>query len=158
MSTPLASLTDFEVRLGRPLEGPEAARAEAALSDASEIIRAHAETNWSEGEVPGAIQVITLAAARRVWDNPDGRTSTTEGLGAHNEGATWANPTTDVYLTASEKATIDKVVGRRSGLGTISITRGPLETAGADYLPVTYEPSGLPGKPMPWIDRVDDLS
>ena len=131
MLPPLASLTDFTNRLGRPVGSTEdAARAEAALVDASSIVRVEAGTTWMNdagtalGAVPDAIATVVLAVARRVFDNPEGLIN--ESLGSYAAGM--ANPTSDVYLKASERATIAKVVNPGGGIGTLSTTRGPLET------------------------------
>lgn len=134
MLPPFASLPDFEARLGRTLAvGEETARAEAALADASAIIRAEAGVTWASNgaltsDLPDSIVTITLAVARRVFDNPQGLQAETESLGGHSHTEQWANASTDVYLKASERAIIAKVTPTASGIGTLSTTRGDLDT------------------------------
>jgi hypothetical protein len=77
---PLATLPDLEIRLGQTLvSAPEAARAEAALTDASSIIRAEANRQWDVDPVPDAIKALALRVARRLFLNPDGFAQETTG-------------------------------------------------------------------------------
>ena len=152
MLPPLASLTDFTDRLGRPLSGVDATRAESAIRDASAIVRTEAGENWVDvngdlTEVPEAIVAITMAVARRSWENPSGKTTTSEGIGQYTEANGWANASADVYLKASEKAIIRAVTGRSGGVGTLSTTRGHLETPS-----VLSGSDGFVGPPIIWGD------
>ena len=82
------------------------------------------------------LKAVTLEAAQRRLRNPEGATTRSEGLGPFTEAVTVDG--SNVYFTKSEKASIVAAVqecypsGGFTGLGTISTTRGPLETAMID--------------------------
>lgn len=74
MATPLATVEMLAARLGRSLEDntPDRARAEAALEDVSARARSVADQSWTDPEkVPDAVVTVVLAAARRIFTNPD---------------------------------------------------------------------------------------
>lgn len=80
------------------------------------------------------LRSVTLEAARRRLANPEGATTRSETMGPFSTSTTVAAD--NVYLTKAEKADIAEAVrlayptdGGFTGLGTISTTRGPLETA-----------------------------
>lgn len=82
MSLPaLAAVADLEVRLGKSCDGP---RAQAALDDASALIRAEAGKTWVDDDgnldgVPDIIATLAMKVARRALMNPDEYTSETVG-------------------------------------------------------------------------------
>lgn len=131
MLPPFATAAGFQGRLGRPFrDEDERSRAEAALDDASAIIRAWADgTTWVtdgalDADLPDAIVAITYAVARRVFDNPDAVTQSS--IGPYSE--TIDNASADVYLKKSEKELISRLTRTTGGIGTLATTRGALET------------------------------
>ena len=79
MATPLADVSALEARLGETLTGTERARAEAALSDASALVRVYG-LPWPDPlTAPDVAVSVTLAAAERKVRNPEGYRSEMEG-------------------------------------------------------------------------------
>jgi hypothetical protein len=109
-------VTDLATRLGVPLSGADAERAQAALEDATALALAevpHLAAQWLHA-APEAAHVVILKAARREWENPQGIRSET----VDDHSATVAI-TSGVYLTASERATLARVAGARGFTGSI---------------------------------------
>ncbi|GAA2068462.1 hypothetical protein [Williamsia deligens] len=74
MTTPLATIDALAARLGRTFdpETPDYVRAESALVDVSARARSVAEQAWTDPtKVPDAVVTVVLAAARRIFTNPD---------------------------------------------------------------------------------------
>lgn len=96
------------------------------------------------------LQSVTIEAALRRLRNPEGATQRSEGLGPFTESVTMSAD--NVYLSREEKADVAQAAelaypsGGFPGLGTISTTRGPLETAavcgGVSGDPVADDPFG----------------
>lgn len=163
MSLPaFATVGDLiERRPGGVSEG-DRARAQAALDDASALIRAEVGADWLDPDdslrlavnVPGIFLSVACSAARRAFDNPDGLQS--EQLASGYQAA-YANSSSDVYLTAAERRVIRKAAGI-STLWTQSTTRDPdglgLETANVADGPTTLVPVDPPGQPVPWTTEV----
>lgn len=118
----LAEISALELRLGLEtgsLQGADLARAQAALDDASALVRAEAGKDWLEQveaswEVVAPAQVVTIVikASLREYKNPDGFTS--EQLGDYsyrteNNGG--------VYLTEDER----RIVRMAAGVGGAGI-------------------------------------
>lgn len=117
---PLAEVSDLEDRLGRPLNDAESARAEAALEDASALVREEARRDFAEG-APPAVQAVVLTSSLRVMRNPEGYVA--EQIGSYSYRR--KEDDTAVYLTPAEKA----IVGRYrqasgTGLWSLGTTRG----------------------------------
>lgn len=73
-SEPLATVEQLAARLGETLtpETPDYVRAEAAIEDVSERARSIAgQPTWSAGTAPAAVRAVVIAAARRIYTNPD---------------------------------------------------------------------------------------
>lgn len=122
---PLASVEQLAVRLGRDLDGADAKRAEAVLEDVSAAARGVSKQEWlNSAEVPGDVVGAVLAAARRLFTNPDGFVQQSLGPFANTRAA--ATVTADVFL-ASELAVLKRALPRKP-LWTLSTTRGD-----ADY-------------------------
>lgn len=125
----LATVEMLNGRLSEPAEGDDdLSRAQAALEDASTLIRSETATTWVtdgalDDDVPDVVVMVTLAVARRAYLNPDGIRQETLADHSVTYGGTGA-----VYLTGAERALVRKAVGL-GGIGTISTTRGPLETS-----------------------------
>jgi hypothetical protein len=146
MLPPFASLDDLEQRLG---PAADAARAVAALEDASALIRAEAGQTWvTEGvldeDTPAILAVVCLAVARRVIENPNGVASETLG----DASVSYENASGDVYLTAGEKRLVRRAAGVSGAMGSIDLEIGTpgwsgevIYVAGQDEpMPFTYEP------------------
>ncbi|QMU72143.1 hypothetical protein [Streptacidiphilus sp. P02-A3a] len=73
MAAPLADVDALATRLGWSLAGPDADVAEAALADASALVRAVAGMPWLDATTAPDIAVsVVLAAAERRVRNPEG--------------------------------------------------------------------------------------
>lgn len=85
--TPLADLSALEDRM----TVDDTNRALAALDDASAFVRAAAGADWVDAEgnldaVPAVVVAVTLAVARRLYENPDGFESETIGDYTYRRG------------------------------------------------------------------------
>lgn len=130
----LATRSDLEARLGATLPVSQYLQADARLADASEIVRAYAGKTWLneagdalEG-VPEQIAGVVASMVERATRNPDGTTAETAGPFSRSFGVAASDR---LYMTKSEKMVVRAAAGRL-GLGSISTTRGPLETASVD--------------------------
>ena len=145
-----ASVEDLEDRLGRALEDADLMRAQAALDDASALIRVEAGTGvtWDSiddvgAAYQGAIVAVTLAVARRVMENPELAQSKSMG----DASVTFGDSSNDVFLKASERRLIHRAAGR-SALGYVDLEVGTpawtgdfIDVVGQDEpMPFTYEP------------------
>lgn len=109
----LAEVSALELRLGfetGTLQGPDLARAQAALADASALVRAEANKAWldSDSNVTAPAQVVTIVvkAALREFKNPDGFTS--EQMGDYSYRTDNAG---GVYLTEDERRIVRSAAG-----------------------------------------------
>lgn len=144
---PLSEVSDLEVRLRRTLEGEEIAAAAAALADASSLARAEGRQDWWTAEggltVPDAVVTVVLAAAKRVFGNPDGLISETVGPFTRRRSDESAS---GVYLTETEKAIVRRFRSTSPGLWTQRTTRldpGD-EAAGTVFLEDSFGSELLP--------------
>ena len=109
MADPLATSADLEARLGETLSGPDVARAEALLEDASILVRDVAEKpDWTAETAPARAIQITLAVALRAYNNPDGLIS--ERLGDASWGW-WHGTQPGIYLTKDEEQALRRLGG-----------------------------------------------
>lgn len=139
----LATLEQLEVRTPGGLT--DTSRAQAALDDASAMVRSIAGKTWTtEGEldedIPGIVTVVTCAAARRVLANPDGLTQ--EGIDDYSYSIANASP--DVYLTKAERAAIRSAAGR-AGVWTLGTTRTGIDDT--QYVDVVGQDEPIPFLP-----------
>ncbi|MEV4443607.1 hypothetical protein AB0K09_32365 [Streptomyces sp. NPDC049577] len=111
----LADLADLERRYGGTLTGAEREQAEAALDDASAIVRAHGNPSWGavvDGRlrpVPAAVKAIVLAVAERRVRNPEGFVSESAGEYSYRmpeQGAVGGS------LSKGEQLLIERLSGR----------------------------------------------
>lgn len=126
-----ASLDDLAARLGIAAFGDiDEARAQAALNDASALIRAETSpVTWiTEGEVdadlPEVISTTTLQVARRAFNNPDGLSQETI------EGYSWSGGIGGLALTDEEAAAVKAATGLVTGLTSIRV-RAPACASGS---------------------------
>ncbi len=115
----------LETRLGfEPggLQGSDLARAVAALDDATAVVLATVPERVAEAweaDAPPLARVITLKAARREWENPQGlRSETLDGNGFTLDTAT------GVMLTHRERADLKRLATGRPG-GFVGDVRTP---------------------------------
>lgn len=147
-----ADLDALRARLPGGIEGDDEPRAQAALDDASTLIRAETGMDW-ESDVPEIVVTVTLWAALRAFSNPEGLTQ--EQLVSYSYSK--ANPSTDVYLTTKERRLVRRAAGV-SGLWAQPTTRGDtLDTPCTDPDAICAPNSGTQyiavepdGEPMPW--------
>lgn len=120
-SLALAAGSDLEARGVEDWDSP---RALAAIDDVSALI--HSETNnaWVDADtgalvadVPHLAKTICCRAVSRSLSNPEALQA--EGIGSYS--ATYANSSSDVYLTKSEKNALRKEAGVSSGLGVVRL-------------------------------------
>lgn len=144
-----ATIADLEARLDETFSEAEQVRAQAALDDASALIRAEANKTWvTEGELDddlhAVLLAITVAVVRRVLENPNGVKS--QSLG--DATITYTNASGDVYLTAAERRLVRKAAGLSGVLGSVDLEIGTPGWSGdviyvqgqTEPLPFTYEP------------------
>ena len=101
----------------------DAARAGAALDDASALIRAEAGLTWADDdgeldEVPDLIATLCLKVARRSLRNPDGVTGQSESISDYSLSLQFA--TADAYITGAERDLIRRAVGV-GGLSSVGV-------------------------------------
>lgn len=139
MSLPaLATLEALEVRLGGSLDDED--RAQAALDDASALVRSIAGKTWVTNDVldtdiPDIIATITLRAARRAYTNPNDHSSETIGNSSVGFGA--------VYLTVEERSAVLAAIGN-NGVSSVGLET-PWSLIANDYIEVLGS-----DKPLPW--------
>lgn len=162
---PLADLNALGDRLGRtdlvdehgaPI-APEGVRAQAALEDASSLVRNEAGKSWTDeahavldANIPDIVVSITLAAASRAFQNPQGATQSSMGdvsVSFSREGSAGA-----VFLTKAEQRAIRKAAGRNA-FGSIALV-SPYHVNATDpnHLVPANDPGAdpVPLGPFPW--------
>lgn len=150
----LATLADLEHRLGLDegtLDGADEIRAQAALDDASALVRDEARQTWVNESnalagVPDVIFRVTLGAALRNYVNPDGLL--TEQVGPFSR--TIKQTEAGVYLTEAEVVIVRRFRPTGGGLWTQKLYRDDLgdqtlyleDSFGCELFPVgsTYDP------------------
>lgn len=113
MATPLASVAMLEIRLGLAagtLADLDLARASAALSDASDLVRAEARMPWVDA-APPAVMVVVLQIAMRAYNNPNGYAGESYGQYAWQAD----QQSLGIYLTDDELRTVQ--AARTGGTG-----------------------------------------
>lgn len=125
---PLADLDDLIRRVGSIVDAPDAALV--LLEQASAIVRAYAGQTWLDSNgalsgVPDDIPGVVVSMVERATRNPDGLAGESVGPFSRSFGPAAYDR---LYLTKAERMVIRAAVGN-TGIGTISTTRGSLETA-----------------------------
>ena len=149
----LVSLDDFALRLGG-IAAADEDRAQAALNDASALIRAETGgEDWVDAdggleEVPEVIAAVCIAAAIRAFRNPDGVRQETIG----NYSVAYADSSTAVFLTEGERRIIRRAAGL-TGLNSVAL-EGDWTLNPAAYVPVEGGgddfPLGVPEGEIGW--------
>jgi hypothetical protein len=152
----LPSLVELDVlaeRLGQTLDPRTAdgGRAQAALDDASALIRTTARYNWctTDGDllvVPDIITLITCAVAYRAYKNPTGASQSSTGdVSVSFSGS----PGGAVYLTSAEHRAVRRAAGRMAA-SSIQLESDLLIYSDPLYAPTEGDP--VPIGPLPWED------
>jgi hypothetical protein len=148
---PLATIPQLEVRLGLTpgtLADNDLARAEAAIADASDLVRTESRLDWTDlgGALPAppAAVVVVLQIAKRAYNNPNNYAS--ESVAADGASYTYSNDqrALEIYLTDDELRTIQAAardattaLGSSKWRGTGSVrTPSPVVRG----LPAGYDP------------------
>jgi hypothetical protein len=167
MLPPLASLEALEVRVGQDLVddhgepiGADGLRAQAALEDASALVRAQAGATYDDEHdlllavIPDVIVSVTLAAAYRAFLNPQGAVQTSVG----DVSVTYSRGQTAgaVFLTSAEMRAVRQAAGA-SSVGSLELETGFIPPNGAGYgrdelLAPMEDPRSdpIPLGPAPW--------
>lgn len=123
----LAAVGQLADRLGSAVTGTaDQRRAQAALADASALVRQVGGTDWIDengrAAAPGPVVTVVLSAALRVFRNPDGVVSETRGPFTRRR----ADTEVGVYLTDQETEVVrrHRTRARHSGLWSLATTRG----------------------------------
>lgn len=124
----LATVNDLEARLGLDadtLTGADLVRAQAALDDASALVREEARRDWVDTDgttitAPAAVIRVVLGAALRNYRNPESEISQTVGPFSRTIRAS----ETGVYLTSAELEIVRRYRQNPSTLWTLRTTRG----------------------------------
>lgn len=125
----LASPGDLQAALGADVVMPDA-QAVSLLERASAIVRAFAGRTWLDEDgalldVPDDVPGVVVSMVERATRNVEGLTSEQTGP----FGRSWSSEAAQrLYLTSLDKLVIRASSGG-NGLGVITTTRGPLETA-----------------------------
>lgn len=120
-------------------------RAVAVLSAASNLVCAYAGQDWRTAEVPADVADIVVQAASRVFLSPANANVRTWTKGPFGEGYFDA-ASNGLYLTEEEKASLERFRDTTSGIGTISLAGGGVESD-TIYVPTGPSPAGYP---FPW--------
>jgi hypothetical protein len=122
----LATVADLEARLGLDadtLAGAERVRAQAALDDASTLVREEARQEWVTGgtiTAPAVVIRVALGAALRNYRNPESEIHQVVGPFARTIKAT----ETGVYLTTAELGIVRRYRKTATTLWAQRTTRG----------------------------------
>lgn len=142
----LATIEQLQVRLGRTLSGTELALAQAALADASALVRTYGLPWPNPATAPDVAVSITLAAAERRVRNPEGYRMEMEGSYQYQLPA---SAPTGVALTDAEIRVLERLSGS-GGLWSVEVQR-PVMVDDTWYAPQQGStepiPWGVPGDP-----------
>ncbi|WP_327073324.1 hypothetical protein OG196_15150 [Kitasatospora purpeofusca] len=118
MPGPLATVDQLTARLGYPLTGPDLTMAEAALADASAMVRAHGLPWTDPATVPDVVRSVVLAAAERRVRNPEGYRMEMQGSYSYQLPA---SAPVGVELTTGEARLIRGAAGIGGGVFAVPI-------------------------------------
>lgn len=133
----LASVEDLANWLGEDIPNDDP-RALAVLRRASALVRSEAGKAW-ETEVPEDVQGVVVAAASRVWSNPNAAIQRTAGSFSERLSERAAD---GLYLTDEERRILSRYSDSRFGLGTIRTYRDDGYGASNVWVPTLPLPSG----------------
>lgn len=142
---PLASVADLEARLptGDLTESDDVRRAEAALADASALVRSEAGRTWVGDDdeldgVPDIVTTVVLAVAQRRLNGSF--TYGSDGTAQQDFG---------LYLKRDERAAIRSAIGL-GGISSLEVVRPDLAGGVVEW---AYDQFG--GDFIPWIAPTD---
>lgn len=120
MADPIVTLEELEARLGRVLS--DSAQAEALISDASDLVRQVARSDFPTG-VPRVLVPVVVQMVRRALDNPTELQA--ENIGGYGyQAASMTQPSGgSIYLTRAERRIVREAAGRPAVIG-IDVTTG----------------------------------
>lgn len=128
-------------------------RARRVLRAASNLVRTQTGRDWLNDDgtldnpLPEQLVDVTVACAARFYLNPNAETQWSRQIDDAMDGGSRKVDEPGMSLTASEKATLAKLMADASpliaGVGVISTTRG--EHASQDMSPYWSEDDGRPG-------------
>lgn len=138
MSLPLlATVQDLSDWLGEDdLVGDP--RATAVLRRASALVRSEAGVEWTDG-APEDVQGVVVAAAARVWSNPNAAIQRSAGSFSERLSERAAD---GLYLTDEERRILSRYSPSRFGVGTIRTYRDDGYAAANAWVPTAPPPSG----------------
>lgn len=150
-----ADVPDLAEWLGEdiPLDGGDVdnKRAKRCLRSASNLIRNYTGMSWLDinsqliSDIPEDLQDICLACAGRFYSNPDAETQWSRQIDDSMDGGGRKVEESGLYLTATERSTLDKVMSDKSpviaGVGVIGSTRG--EEASLDMHHSWFDPDSF---------------
>lgn len=146
MPAPLADIDQLSERLGISLdpESSEGRRGQAALNDASALIRSEGAAWADPATAPDIAVTICLAVSIRAFTNPRGATQASVG----DVAVSFPGSGGAVYLTPPELRSIRKAAGA-SSVSSVGMTA---DLTGPDprYVPVEGGGDPLPLGPFPW--------
>jgi hypothetical protein len=153
----LATVSDLEERLGldpNSLVDGDYARAQAALADASTLVRMESRRSWVDDAgaitAPDALIRVVLGAAMRNWVNPDGVIQETVGPFTRR----LSEESTGVYLTKAELDIVRRYRPSGIGLWTLQTRRDECsngtvwceDSFGFELFPIgSYDDGAWPG-------------
>lgn len=124
MSHPLITIAELQARTGQTYAGTELAKANAAIEDASALVRQIGESEFHDAAaalaLPEAIRPVVVAMVRRALEVPTGAAAglTAEMVGAYSWQAggrdgsgAGSGPTASLYATKREIRIIRKAAG-----------------------------------------------
>ena len=148
----LATVDQFQVRLGRDLYKEEIPRVEAILQDTTAVAMGAAQASWTPATVPGDVVAVLLSASLRTFKNPDRYIQ--QAIGDYSARVSDGEFASGLFT----KAELD-VLERNSeahgfthgSFGTMTATRDECWGPRVDYWE-TNRPTG----PTPWSIREEE--
>jgi hypothetical protein len=143
-------VTELADWIGEPIaaDSADGKRAVMCLRLASALVRHESGRTWLDDDgqlvtpVPEQAAMVTLYCASRVYDN---REAQIQG-GLDDSQAGWKVEESGAYLTSTEKRMLSQFkASARTGLGTVSTTRGEGSVSGTGWVP-----TDTPGVYFPW--------
>lgn len=132
--------------MGTELSDSSRTQAVTALEDASALMRSVVRpVTWVTDGVldddrPDILKTICCKVARRSLENPLGVEERDERIGDYGDRIRYANASTDVYLTKSERADVRAAAGLSTieGLSSVRVV-APAEAAGSRHFSAWWE-------------------
>lgn len=133
----LATVQDLADWIGEDIDVTDP-RASAVLRRASALVRSEAGVQW-EDDAPEDVQGVVIAAAARVWSNPNAAIQRTAGSFSERLSERAAD---GLYLTDEERRILSRYSQSRFGVGTIRTFRDDGYARSEGWVPTAPAPSG----------------